>query len=83
MLEITHISRIKWACRRGMLELDILLQPFVEQRYEKLSEADKQLFVRLLSYEDPELFSWFMGHKLCEDPKLSAMIDCIRGRSLP
>ena len=30
--------RLKWACRRGMLELDVLFEPFVEQAYDELSE---------------------------------------------
>lgn len=69
-----HFSRVKWACRRGMLELDILFQPFVDHCYLQLSQEDKASFVKLLSCEDPELFAWFMGHSPCPDPKLSLMI---------
>ncbi|MGI2257801.1 succinate dehydrogenase assembly factor 2 [Shewanella sp. GXUN23E] len=76
-------SRIKWACRRGMLELDVLFQPFVENRYEDLSAEDKQLFARLLSCEDPELFAWFMGHEQCPDPELARMVNEVRGRAAP
>ncbi|MEL4415501.1 MULTISPECIES: FAD assembly factor SdhE [Shewanella] len=75
--------RVKWACRRGMLELDVLFQPFVEQHYETLSPEDKALFVRLLECEDPELFAWFMGHEQCQDPQLAQMVVRVRGRAAP
>ena len=83
MKDITNISRVRWGCRRGMLELDILFSPFVEKYYEVLSITDKQTFIRLLSCEDPELFAWFMGHESCPDPQLAAMIIKVRGRPAP
>lgn len=71
-------SRLLWACRRGMLELDTLFMPFVTQVYDVLSDTDKKTFERLLTCEDPLLFNWFMGHKECDDPELAKMIDAIR-----
>ncbi|RKF18597.1 succinate dehydrogenase assembly factor 2 family protein [Alginatibacterium sediminis] len=70
-------SRLKWACRRGMLELDVLFMPFVDEAYDELSNADKMTFKRLLACDDPDLFSWFMGHKECEDPLLASMVQTI------
>lgn len=72
--------RLRWACRRGMLELDVLFMPFVEEAYDLLSEKDKQIFERLLEEQDPELFVWFMGHKVCEDEELNAMVQLILKR---
>ncbi|MGS0679539.1 FAD assembly factor SdhE [Shewanella sp. 125m-7] len=74
------LPRVKWACRRGMLELDVLFQPFVEQQYEAMSVNDKNIFVRLLECEDPELFAWFMGHEVCNNPEFAEMIIRVRGR---
>jgi antitoxin CptB len=71
------IARLKWACRRGMLELDVLLEPFVEQAYADLSEQDQETFHRLLACDDPDLFAWFMGHETCEDQELNAMVQRI------
>ena len=48
-------NRLIWACRRGMLELDILLSRFVETRYEKLSDQDKLRFDVLLECELKEI----------------------------
>jgi antitoxin CptB len=73
-------ARIKWACRRGMLELDVLFMPFVEQAYDNLTVADQTTFERLLSSEDPDLFAWFMGHQTCPDQELNAMVQLILNR---
>jgi antitoxin CptB len=72
--------RLRWACRRGMLELDVLFMPFVEEAYDLLSVKGKQTFERLLEEQDPELFAWFMGHETCEDEELNAMVQFILKR---
>ena len=73
-------SKLKWACRRGMLELDILLEPFVDEAYDALSMEKRAVFQRLLTCEDPDLFAWFMGHKECEDAELADMVAIILNR---
>lgn len=77
---IMNKSRLRWACRRGMLELDVLFRPFVDEAYDQLSESQKETFVRLLKCEDPDLFAWFMGHKTCEDNELNDMVQLILNR---
>ena len=72
--------RLRWACRRGMLELDVLFMPFVEEAYDDLSEKDKLTFERLLECQDPEIFAWFMGHETCEDSEFNEMVQHILGR---
>ncbi len=72
--------RLRWACRRGMLELDVLFMPFVEEAYDDLSIENKVIFERLLECQDPELFAWFMGHEACEDKNLNAMVQFILQR---
>ncbi len=73
-------ARLKWACRRGMLELDVLFSPFVDEAYDDLCEEKKQDFERLLTCQDPELFAWFMGHETCDDEELNAMVQFILQR---
>ena len=73
-------SRLKWACRRGMLELDVLFMPFVDEAWEHLSNDNKAIFERLLVCQDPELFSWFMGHEECKDAELNSMVQFILNR---
>jgi len=57
------LKRLYWHSRRGMLELDCLLVPFTEQAYITLNHTEQNLYQKLLSYEDQDLFAWFMGHK--------------------
>ena len=73
-------ARLKWACRRGMLELDVLFIPFVDEAYDALSMKDQYIFERLLTEQDPDLFAWFMGHKVCEDKELNSMVQFILKR---
>ncbi|MCE2571444.1 succinate dehydrogenase assembly factor 2 [Motilimonas eburnea] len=73
-------SRLLWACRRGMLELDVLFRPFVEEAYDDLSSEQQRIFKRLLTCDDPDLFAWFMGHQDCQDPELAAMVGLILNR---
>lgn len=80
MAELFSKSRTKWACRRGMLELDVLLGPFVDEAYDALSEHNKRVFQRLIEMEDPDLFAWFMGHEQCPDVELNTMVQLILGR---
>ena len=77
---LVNKARLKWACRRGMLELDVLFIPFVEEAYDNLSENKQLIFERLLTEQDPDLFAWFMGHKTCEDKELNAMVQFILKR---
>jgi len=72
--------KLKWACRRGMLELDVLFEPFVDEAYDALDDSQKFVFQRLLACEDPELFAWFMGHEVCPDEEFKAMVALILNR---
>lgn len=73
-------AKLRWACRRGMLELDVLLAPFVEEGYDGLSEQQKRDFERLLASDDPDLFAWFMGHARSSDEAIQALIELIVNR---
>jgi antitoxin CptB len=58
---INQPSRLKWMCRRGMLELDVLFGKFLETGYPKLTDEEKCLFVQLLDCPDPDLLGWLLG----------------------
>jgi antitoxin CptB len=60
-----------------MLELDLILMPFVEQHLRALDAADQQRYVRLLECEDTELFAWFMRSQRPTDTELAGIVDQI------
>lgn len=70
----TEINRMRWASRRGMLELDLVLEPFVANRYAELDERDRQRFQQLMTCEDQDLFAWFMGREKPENQELEAIV---------
>lgn len=76
-------ARLKWACRRGMLELDVLLGKFLENCYEKLPDEHKRYFVELLSCTDPELYAWLTGHETPPDEHLRTIVELIRKHVRP
>ncbi|AOE38954.1 FAD assembly factor SdhE [Pantoea agglomerans] len=80
-MDINDKSRIQWACRRGMLELDVAIMPFFKFEYETLSDTDKQVFVDLLKSDDPDLFNWLMNHGEPKDPELKRMVNLIQQRN--
>jgi antitoxin CptB len=75
---IHQLSRLRWACRRGMLELDVLLGNFLEEAYEKLPDEDKWLFISLLECADPDLNGWLMGSDQPPEPDLVRMVELIK-----
>ena len=76
-LNRNDFHRIYWHSRRGMLELDLILMPFVEKHYQQLSDADQQAYVNLLACEDQDLFSWFLQHTQPADSELARIIQLV------
>ena|SRR5262245_21025917 len=70
--------RLKWHCRRGLLELDVLLERFLNEEYRHLSPAEQATFARLLECTDPELLSWLLGSETPGDLALREMVGKIK-----
>lgn len=71
-------NRLFWASRRGMLELDLVLLPFLEKIYPTLEQEDKERYWRLLDSEDQDMFGWFLRRENPEDPDLLKIVQIIR-----
>ena len=72
------LSKVLWRCRRGMLELDVMLQRFCNDVFELLSVEQQQLFEDLLEEADQDLHRWLVSAKLCEKEKFQDMLLVIR-----
>ncbi|MBH3428977.1 succinate dehydrogenase assembly factor 2 [Pseudomonas alkylphenolica] len=83
MVEQIELNRLFWHSRRGMLELDVLLVPFSQDVYPTLSPEDRELYWRLLSCEDQDMFGWFMERSESPDPELQRMVRIILDRVQP
>jgi antitoxin CptB len=78
MLDAREKARLTWHCRRGMLELDLILQRFLKEGLERLSAQELNTFDSLLSCTDPELFAWLMGHEEPENQEFKEIVALIR-----
>jgi antitoxin CptB len=74
---VVSIGRLRWLCRRGMLELDSWLTLFLETRHADLSPAMQDAFTHLLDQDDMALFDWLTGER--EPPAdLRVVVDAIK-----
>ena len=71
-------SRLLWRCRRGIKEMDIILQDFVNNSYEQLSNENKNAFSNLLDEQDLDILNWIMGKDEPADSKLIGIINIIK-----
>ncbi len=72
------LRRMQWRSRRGLLELDIFLQPFVAHRYAGLSEAEKLVFEDLLDLPDNTLWDMMSGRVINEDSAQASLLAMIK-----
>jgi antitoxin CptB len=77
MIEQEEINRMQWAARRGMLELDLVLAPFVTARYAHLTASERTVFQQLMLCEDQDLFAWFLQRKRPDDQELAQLVEQI------
>jgi antitoxin CptB len=72
-----RIKILRWKSRRGMKELDVLLELFLKQQEEALKAGQWPALERLLEQEDDVFFEWVSGRNLPHDPELLRLIDTL------
>ena len=77
MVSELEYKRIAWHSRRGMLELDLILVPFVEEHLRGLAEDDQRRYEWLLEQEDTDLFRWLLRAESPADPDTARMVALI------
>lgn len=70
--------RLYWRCRRGMLELDLLLQGFLENGYDALDEQGRRGFIEMLEFSDQMLLEYFLGRMQPVDRVIADVVTAIR-----
>ena len=71
-------ERLKWKCRRGLLELDLVLERFLQRRAQCMSGAELAAFDELLDYPDNDLWDVVSGRSDRFDPRLDAIVSRLR-----
>lgn len=69
-----ELRRLRWRCRRGMRELDRLLERWLDREWRQSPADERAVFLRLLESEDDRLWKWFLGHAHPDDPELDALV---------
>ena len=77
MYEEPELKKLYWHSRRGMLELDLLLVPFAENKLMDITEKQLGLYERFLAEEDQDMFQWLVKRKEAPDSDLQEIVDLI------
>jgi len=75
---MSHQARIRWRCRRGMLELDIILQRFMDTHYAQLDTQQQEFFEVLLTYPDHDLWNMIIRNIDAPDEKLRPLLKLLQ-----
>lgn len=78
--EPSERARLRWLCRRGTRELDLLLSGFLDHGWTEAPPSVRAAFERLLALQDPELYALLSGREQPSDPELADVIARIRSR---
>lgn len=73
-------AQLRWKLRRGMRELDVLLERFAT-RWDQLGDAERATFVSLLAVEDDQLWDLLSGRIKSADKDLQDIVDKIRAHN--
>ena len=71
------VGKLRWRCRRGMRELDVLLIRYVDEKYPSAAPEQQEAFQRLLEIQDPVMHAYFLGREAPPDPELASLIAAI------
>lgn len=67
-------AKLRWRCRRGMLELDLLLEPFCAKGLSTLTVSEGAVLAKLLQLPDPDLLACLMSDATPVERQLHAMV---------
>lgn len=71
-------QRLRWQCRRGLLELDYIFEDYLDKRYDSAPEEERAQFRALLNELDPDLQAWIL-HGATPPEQFAEMVTRLRG----
>jgi antitoxin CptB len=77
-VDATQLSRLRWRCRRGMLENDLILARFLDARGDWMTEDEMAALARLLDLADGELWDVLSGRAEPPDETLRPLVAALR-----
>jgi len=73
-----ELNRLRWRCRRGMLENDLILERFLDARGEAITDREIAALDRLLKLGDNELWDLLSGRQESEDAAVKPLLEALR-----
>jgi antitoxin CptB len=73
-----RLRRLRWHCRRALLELDLKFQRYWQRVGDDIDAASEAALERLLAMEDHELWELVSGRREPDDPRLQGVVDRLR-----
>ena len=73
-----ELNRLRWQCRRGLLELDLVLERFLERHADQLQAEHLASFKTLLDYTDNDLLDLIRARAECREPRLAEVVGWMR-----
>ncbi len=67
-------KQLLWRCRRGVRELDVLFNRYVDSSYNELDTEHKKAFERLLEVQDPIIMDWVFGKSESKNKEINNII---------
>ncbi len=81
MPEDVRLRKLTWLCRRGMKELDVLLERFISQQRTALADGQWPEFETLLANEDDRIWDWVQNPQHADAAQFHGLLSCIRDGS--
>jgi len=75
---MAELDKIRWHCRRGLLELDIILERFNRQHLAVLAPGQLEQFKELLALDDNHLLDLILGREVLEEERLHSMLQLLQ-----
>jgi antitoxin CptB len=73
----SDLGKLRWRCRRGMRELDLLLTRYVDEQYRGAPLEQREAFLALLDAPDPLIYAYCLGQERPPTELLSSLIERI------
>ncbi len=73
-------AKLSWRCRRGMRELDVLLERYFKERFASAPATEKQAFARLLELQDPVILGYLLKQEIPADPVIADVVNEISAK---
>jgi antitoxin CptB len=75
---MAEADRLRWRCRRGLLELELILTSFLDRHFERLDAGEREILGELLDCPDNDLLDWALGRSNPPAGRFGPLVELLR-----